>query len=388
MQMARSVVRPAGALAATLLLLVLGPSGSASGASSAATCASSKQTAAGKKIAAKLKCVASATIKGAAVGAPCLTKAEQTFDRAFARAEARAQRNGTCATVGDAPAVEALVDACVNHVRTLLDVAATPAASKCTADKLRAAGTSSSADLLCWAKAVASGRPVDPACLLKAATRLDGSFATAESRGDCLTVGDASSISTAIDACLDTITSAQPGPSTTTTSTTSTTAISTGPTTTTLCSAEPAAVRGVTAAHNGVRASATPAPNPPLDPLCYSATVQATAQAWADNCTWKHNPGRGYLGENIAGYGGTRSDAAVNAVALWAAEASDYDYAKNSCSGVCGHYTQIVWRSSKRLGCGVTVCTTGSPFGSDFPTWTFVVCDYGPPGNFVHQSPY
>ena len=209
----------------------------------------------------------------------------------------------------------------------------------------------------------------------------------AERRDDCRTVGDASAISTALDACFGSITSAQPGPSTTiTTSTTTTT--SPGPTTTTLCSPEPAAVRGVTAAHNAVRANATPAPKPALDPLCYSATVQATAQAWATGCTWKHNPGRGARGENIAAYGGTLSNAAVNAVDLWAAEASSYDYARNKCSGDCSHYTQIVWRSSKRLGCGVAACTTGSPFGKSFPNWTFVVCDYEPPGNFVGQPPY
>lgn len=388
MPMARFVVRPIGALAATLLLLMLGPSGSASGVGPGATCASSKRTAAGKKIAAKLTCVANATIKGVAVNSLCLTNAEQKFDRAFTRAEVKARHVGGCATPGDAAAVEAVVDACVTNVRTLLDVAGSmPAASTCTADKLRATGTSSNAGLVCWAKAVAKGVPVDQTCLLKAVTRLSGSLVTAESRGDCLTVGDHSALSTAVDDCLGAIIPALPGPSTTTTSTTSTTTTSAGPTTTTHCSPEPAAVRGVTAAHNDVRARALPVPNPPVDPLCYSTTVQATAQAWAEGCTWMHNPGRGFLGENIAAYG-SPSGSAVGAVALWAAEAADYDYPTNRCSGVCGHYTQIVWRSTQRLGCGVTVCTTGSPFGPGFPTWTFIVCDYDPPGNYVRQRPY
>jgi len=37
----------------------------------------------------------------------------------------------------------------------------------------------------------------------------------------------------------------------------------------------------------------------------------------------------------------------------WAAESRDYDYISNRCSGVCGHYTQIVWRDTKEVGCAM-----------------------------------
>ncbi|MEM6522020.1 MAG: CAP domain-containing protein, partial [Cyanobacteria bacterium P01_C01_bin.70] len=42
-------------------------------------------------------------------------------------------------------------------------------------------------------------------------------------------------------------------------------------------------------------------------------------------------------------------------VAAWVAEKADYDYASNSCASgkVCGHYTQIVWRETTAVGCGV-----------------------------------
>ena len=66
--------------------------------------------------------------------------------------------------------------------------------------------------------------------------------------------------------------------------------------------------------------------------------------------------------------------------ASWASEASNYDYASNACSGTCGHYTQIVWRGSTELGCGIASCSKNSPF-SGFSDWTFVVCNYDPPGN-------
>jgi len=146
---------------------------------------------------------------------------------------------------------------------------------------------------------------------------------------------------------------------------------------------------GITDAHNAVRATATPTPDPALESLCWSQSVAAVAQSWADNCTWQHNPGRGFLGENIfAGSGNWLSNGALSAVELWAAEDEFYDYASNSCEPgeVCGHYTQIVWRTSENLGCGIKLCNTGSPFGGG--SWTFVVCNYDPPGNWVGQKPY
>jgi uncharacterized protein YkwD len=182
--------------------------------------------------------------------------------------------------------------------------------------------------------------------------------------------------------------------STSTTSITTTTTTSVPDTTSTTLDAcqgagEAGYLTGITDAHNDVRAAASPTPDPALPPLCWSNTVAAVAQAWADNCTWQHNPDRGFLGENIfAGSGNWLVSGASSAVSLWAAEAADYDYASNSCESgkVCGHYTQIVWRSSENVGCGITLCNTGSPFGGG--SWTFVVCDYDPPGNWVGQRPF
>jgi hypothetical protein len=54
---------------------------------------------------------------------------------------------------------------------------------------------------------------------------------------------------------------------------------------------------------------------------------------------------------------------------------------------VCGHYTQIVWKTTTRLGCGVALCDQNSPF-MGFPKWEFWVCNYAPPGNYNGQRPY
>ncbi len=147
---------------------------------------------------------------------------------------------------------------------------------------------------------------------------------------------------------------------------------------------EPAGLSGITAAHNGVRANVTPAATPAIPPLTWSTTVAATAQAWADRCSFEHSGGK--YGENIYAAAG-KDSSPQDVVASWASEAEQYDYAANRCSGTCGHYTQVVWRNSSKLGCGVAKCTKNSPF-SGFSEWQFWVCNYDPPGNFNNQKPY
>ena len=63
---------------------------------------------------------------------------------------------------------------------------------------------------------------------------------------------------------------------------------------------------------------------------------------------------RGYVGENI--YGSSGSGATPDdAMSLWMSEASSYDYASGNI-GSAGHYTQIVWRDSVRIGCAIVDC--------------------------------
>jgi pathogenesis-related protein 1 len=141
---------------------------------------------------------------------------------------------------------------------------------------------------------------------------------------------------------------------------------------------------------NAVRHAPKPAPPSPLPDLTWSAAAAAVAQDWADRCNYQHNPGRGNRGENIAASSPQGRWAIADAVSAWAGEVADYDYARNSCAPGkdCGHYTQIVWRSSVRAGCAHRACQTNSPFGAQFPDWDFWVCDYEPPGNVVGQRPY
>jgi hypothetical protein len=155
---------------------------------------------------------------------------------------------------------------------------------------------------------------------------------------------------------------------------------------------------GMTAAHNKVRAEVDT--DPPLPPLTWSAEIAEYAQEWADglnkNCEGIHRTTHKY-GENIASFGttgGGQVSTAEQAVEGWAGEVACWDYGifmqtdhcDMSCtddmmSDGCGHYTQLVWRESVRLGCGVTTCER------DGYTWDIWVCNYDPLGNYP-AKPY
>ena len=112
----------------------------------------------------------------------------------------------------------------------------------------------------------------------------------------------------------------------------------------------------------------------------WSAQLAGTAQAWADHLiatgAFAHRPNDPY-GENLyAIIGGTAS--AQDVVSAWSGEASSYDLRTNACSGMCGHYTQIVWRTTRRVGCAVAS-------NGQRQVW---VCNYDPPGNIIGERPY
>ncbi|MDP1824722.1 MAG: CAP domain-containing protein [Archangium sp.] len=143
--------------------------------------------------------------------------------------------------------------------------------------------------------------------------------------------------------------------------------------------------QGLLTAHDGVRANAMPVPSPALPAMRWSPSAQALAEEWASRCNFMHRDPN-TLGENLSA--ATREFTPAEVVGLWAGERVDYTYATDTCrlGKACGHYTQIVWRSSVGLGCAQQRCTTGNPLGSG--AWFFFVCNYDPPGNYLGQKPY
>jgi uncharacterized protein YkwD len=127
-------------------------------------------------------------------------------------------------------------------------------------------------------------------------------------------------------------------------------------------------------AHNAIRSRVG------LSPLVWSAQLAEVAQEWANHLIasggLSHRPDNRY-GENIYTISGGRASPA-EVVDLWAAEARGYDIRSNSCRGVCGHYTQIVWAKTRAVGCAVAD-------NSRREVW---VCNYDPPGNVIGYRPY
>ena len=118
-----------------------------------------------------------------------------------------------------------------------------------------------------------------------------------------------------------------------------------------------------------------------VGPITWNDTLAAYAQKYADSkidtCEMVHSEGP--YGENLAEGHGEMTGA--QAVKFWVTEKDNYDYASNKCVGddECGHYTQVVWRNSTRLGCASAKCKNG---------WVFVICNYDPPGNYQDERPY
>jgi len=128
------------------------------------------------------------------------------------------------------------------------------------------------------------------------------------------------------------------------------------------------------AAHNAVRSRAG------VPRLVWSERLAKAAGQWGDMLVrrnqFAHNPKTPY-GENIFEIVGAPASPA-EIVSDWGSEEQDYNYGANSCRAVCGHYTQIVWRNTREVGCAIVhrgnreIC----------------VCEYDPPGNFIGQRPY
>lgn len=135
----------------------------------------------------------------------------------------------------------------------------------------------------------------------------------------------------------------------------------------------------ITAAHNKFRALHG------LNPLQYDPTLGKSAQEWANqlamqNCQLKHASNLSNQGENLAYYSGQRSNT-LNPVESWYRERCDYErlgtYANPTTDNSPGHFTQVVWKDTTKLGCGYATCDGNKQ------VW---VCRYSPAGNFVMRN--
>lgn len=137
----------------------------------------------------------------------------------------------------------------------------------------------------------------------------------------------------------------------------------------------------ILAAHNDARAAEK------LSPLCWDPVLAAHAQSWADfiavRGVMEHAIPTGE-GENLW-MGESRTNLGVTAmVSDWIGEKADFRdgafpaVARRGSWHDVGHYTQIMWRQTTRIGCGFA-----SRDGTDY-----LVCRYWLPGNVLGQRAF
>jgi hypothetical protein len=151
--------------------------------------------------------------------------------------------------------------------------------------------------------------------------------------------------------------------------------------------------------HNRMRAAATNA-NPAIPPLTWSTSLATDAENWARYLAslglrpynGPNDPGdipphsqfstNGGQGENLA-WGTRGAFSAATLAQGWANEKPNYVPGTPVGNGgtypnIWGHYTQMVWRSTTQVGCGMF-----SDANQDY-----LVCRYLPAGNYRDQPAY
>ncbi|KAL0490404.1 peptidase inhibitor PI16 [Acrasis kona] len=139
--------------------------------------------------------------------------------------------------------------------------------------------------------------------------------------------------------------------------------------------------------HNYYRSMVSPAAAN-MQPVVWDEAVANFVKNYAKSCpgsgnTVPHNPSRiingVYAGENI--YSSTASMALTTPQRSWNNEKNNYNFDTKACSGVCGHYTQLVWAKSTKIGCVKVKC--------DSKKYKYnYICDYVPGGNINGGRPY
>lgn len=117
--------------------------------------------------------------------------------------------------------------------------------------------------------------------------------------------------------------------------------------------------------------------------LIWDDTIMAFSQQWANyllvNNLFQHS-GSVIYGENLAyfaGYGTDLMTLVKKAIDMWYNEISLYDFKKPGFSSATGHFTCLVWKSSKFFSMGISINTQAQS--------AIITMNTSPPGNYVND---
>jgi pathogenesis-related protein 1 len=134
--------------------------------------------------------------------------------------------------------------------------------------------------------------------------------------------------------------------------------------------------------------------------LIWSDLIAKDAQNYADilakSGAFEHDPKNhegyenGQYGENLYASTATLTkDGIAKGVQAWIDEKAFYHYGRvgdeTTCDvgEQCGHYTQIIWENTSKVGCATSIYKRG-----DFKDGYVLVCKYQTPGNYIGETPY
>lgn len=136
-----------------------------------------------------------------------------------------------------------------------------------------------------------------------------------------------------------------------------------------------------------------------LDPLKWNCALADFAQKWANKNTGEHSPAKDRVnliagseaGENLS----QDSETIVTIPKLiqgWIDEKQFLQSDRKTCTAnpkniPCGHYTQMVWRTTTEVGCGIT--RKSNTMGAEYSgKASYLVCIYNPGGNVDGVAAY
>lgn len=126
-------------------------------------------------------------------------------------------------------------------------------------------------------------------------------------------------------------------------------------------------------------------------PLKWDWQLAADAQVHADRCIWAHAKEIGKAPPQQQGENLSLAMGQPVGVDGWLREEPDYNCPNNQCvRNMCGHWTQMLWHDTARIGCAKRRCANvvdqnGSEIG--FSNADMLVCRYSPPGNYIGRQP-
>ena len=140
---------------------------------------------------------------------------------------------------------------------------------------------------------------------------------------------------------------------------------------------------GAIGAHNRFRAMHGAANLDYDQAMAVSAKKYAEELARTNSFQHSNYPG---VGENLYSMSSSSSysvqevnKSGIVATERWYKEKDNYEFSRPGFAMNTGHFTQVVWKGTKKIGCGAAL--------SQSDRKVYVVCQYSPPGNYESRFP-